>query len=423
MARSRSRGDRGSRTTASCVVAAGPLPVGALVLGLAWMLWTGQRMGLFARAPRARGSRWATVPELRAAGFLGPYGWPLGSIGHHLLRVPEATERESILVCAAPGSGKSAGPAIGAILSEADRPLAARRTVVIVDRKDELTRKTLPTLAKTHQCLIWDPSNPEACTVGWDPLISGLPDPGDERYVGEVKTLARAFCEATLGGSESSGAEARFWINQARSLTEALFLAFVVMRPRGTLVELADWIGALSIEAFQEVLDTNPHPAVRASAKQLRALGLSDRTLGPIIGDILQRFDVLIDPRVRRAMSGPSIDWSALLTQEQPAAVYLCIGAQDAERLAPLVSLVLGGMYRAVTRVAARHPNNVLPREMRIICDEFGTLPRVLGIETALATLRSYGVGHYLFTQNTTRSSMSMGRSSLGAFRVPSSRR
>jgi type IV secretory pathway TraG/TraD family ATPase VirD4 len=378
------------------VIAAGPLPVAVLVLGVVWVARTWSAIPGLQTAPSSRGARWATVRELREAGFLTPHGWPLGSIGSHTLRFPALRERESIIVAAAPGSGKSAGLAMTAIISEAQRPAAARRTVVIVDPKDELTRDTLPTLAVTHATLIWDPSNPSACTVGFDPLAT-LPKPTDESFVAEVKEIARSWFEATRGASGHSN-EQPFFVNQPRSLMEALFLAFVVTHPQGTFVELADWNSALTIEAFQDLLDQSAHPAVHASAEALRAVGLNERTIGPIFGDILQRWDILIDPRVRRAMSGPPIDWRSLITR--PTALYLRIGAQDAQRLAPLVSMAMGQMYREVTKIAARYPNNVLPCELRVIVDEFGNLPRIYGIETALATLRSYGVGHYLFVQN-----------------------
>ncbi len=377
------------------VIAAGPLAIGVLILGLAGVAraWYGLR-GL--QPPPSRGARWASLPELREAGFLTPHGWPLGSIGRHTLRFPALRERESIIVAAAPGSGKSAGLAMPAIISEAQRPASKRRTLVIVDPKDELTRDTLPTLAVTHATLIWDPSNPSSCTVGWDPLAT-LPEPTDESFVAEVKEIARSWFEATRGAGGQSN-EQPFFVNQPRSLMEALFLAFVVTHPKGTFVELADWNSALSIEAFQDLLDQSGHPAVHASAEALRGVGLNERTIGPIWGDILQRWDILIDPRVRRAMSGPPIDWPSVITQ--PTAVYLRIGAQDAQRLAPLVSMAMGQMYREVTKIAARYPGNVLPCELRVIVDEFGNLPRIYGIEVALATLRSYGVGHYLFVQN-----------------------
>ena len=378
------------------VIAAGPLPVAVVILGLVWVAWTWSAIPGLQTAASPRSARFATVRQLREAGFLTPHGWPLGSIGRHTLRFPALRERESIIVAAAPGSGKSAGLALPAIISEAQRPASKRRTLVIVDPKDELTRGTLPTLAVTHATLIWDPSNPSSCTVGWDPLAT-LPKPTDESFVAEVKEIARSWFEATRGTGGQSN-EQPFFVNQPRSLMEALFLAFVVTHPQGTFVELADWNSALSIEAFQDLLDQSSHPAVHASAEALRAVGLNERTIGPIFGDILQRWDILIDPRVRRAMSGPPIDWSSVITQ--PTALYLRIGAQDAQRLAPLVSMAMGQMYREVTKIAARYPKNVLPCELRVIVDEFGNLPRIYGIEVALATLRSYGVGHYLFVQN-----------------------
>lgn len=389
----------GAASLVSEVLALGMLPLigaGAVVAGT-FTVW----MRTFRAAPRSRGARWATVRDLRRAGFLGEHGWTLGIVDGRPVRLPMDREREGLLVTAATGSGKSSRLAIPAILAEAARP--DLRSLLIVDPKDELARLTMATLARTHRVLLWDPSDPDACTVGFDPLAT-LPDPSDEGFVGEVKQLAQSWFEATRGGNETSD---RFWVNQPRALMEALFLGFVMTHPKGTFVELADWTRRLKIEGFQDILDHTPHPAVRASAEMLHSLGMSERTIGPIWSDVLQRFDVLDDPRVRRSMTGSPVDQSFVT---HPTAFYLRLGAQEAQRLAPLLSMALGQMYRAMTKLAAQSPGNRLEREVRVIVDEFGNLPRILGIENALATLRSYGVGHYMFVQTTAQLTHLYGR-------------
>ena len=94
----------------------------------------------------------------------------------------------------------------------------------------------------------------------------------------------------------------------------------------------------------------------------------------------------------------------------QPTAVYLRVGSQDAQRLSPLLSLSLGQMYRELNKIAGRSPGNRLEREVRLTIDEFGSLPRILGIETALATLRSVGVGHALYVQSSAQIAAHYGR-------------
>src|SRR5207245_2386549 len=77
--------------------------------------------------------------------------------------------------------------------------------------------------------------------------------------------------------------------------------------------------------------------------------------------------------------------------------------------LAPLSSLALGQMYGELTKIAARSGNR-LERDVRVVIDEFGTLPRIYGVETALATLRSMGVGHYVFVQTSAQLTHHYGR-------------
>jgi type IV secretory pathway TraG/TraD family ATPase VirD4 len=270
--------------------------------------------------PRSRGARWATIRDLRRAGFLGDHGFPLGTVDGHTVRLPVELERQSTLVTATTGSGKTSILVIPPLIEETKRPVDALRSIVILDHKDELARATMPTLARTHRVLLWDPSDPGACTVGFDPL-STLPDPSDESFVAEVKQLAQSWFWASRGGNQTTDP---FWINQPRSLMETLFLAFLLNRPKGTFVELADWARTIKIEEFQALLDQATHPALRASAETLRTLGMSDRTVGPIFADVLQRFDVLDDPRVRRSMTGAPVD-SSFVTQ--PTALYIRVGA------------------------------------------------------------------------------------------------
>ncbi len=381
------------------VSAIGALPligIGAVLAGT-FSVW--RRM--FRAVPPPRGARWATLGDLRRNGFLSDYGWSLGEVNRRVVRLPMALERENILVTAATGSGKTSSLVIPALISEAERP--DLRSEIIVDPKNELWRLSAHLLAKTHRVQLFDPTDPDASTIGLDPLAT-LPAPSDDRFVAEVKALANNWFWVTRGGDQTSD---RFWVNMPKAIMESLFLAFVVTHPQGTFIELADWVRRLTIAEFQDILDHTTHPAVRASAEMLHSLGMSERTVGPAWSELLQRFDILDDPRIRRSMSGRPIDRSFV---EQPTALYLRIAAQDAERFGPLLSMALGQLYRELTRIATGSPDHRLEREVRVIIDEFGNLPRIFGLENALATLRSYGVGHYLFCQGSSQIVHQYGR-------------
>jgi type IV secretion system protein VirD4 len=382
------------------VSAVGALPLIGLTAMAAGTFSVWRR--IFRSAPPPRGARWATLGDLRHAGFMQEHGWPLGDVDGKVVRLPMELERENVLVIAATGSGKTSSLVIPALIAEVDRP--DLRSLVILDPKGgEVSRLTMPLLPRTHRAILWDPTDPDASTVGLDPLAT-LPAPSDDRFVGEVKALANSWFWATRGGQQSSDP---FWINQPRALMEALFLGFIITHPQGTFVELADWTRRLTVGEFQDVLDHTTHPAVRASAEMLHSLGMSERTLGPVWSDVLERFAIMDDPRVRRSMSGRPLDRTFV---EEPTALYLRVAAQDAERFGPLLSMALGQLYRELTRIAAGSPGNRLEREVRVIVDEFGNLPRIFGLENALATLRSYGVGHYMFAQTSAQVTYHYGR-------------
>src|SRR5205085_2357107 len=108
-----------------------------------------------------------------------------------------------------------------------------RRSLVILDLKDELAKEIMPTLMQTHTALLWDPSNPDDCTIGFDPLAT-LPDQSDERFIGECKQVARAWFWATRHGEHTTDP---WFINMPLAMMEALFVAFLVAHPTGTFVE------------------------------------------------------------------------------------------------------------------------------------------------------------------------------------------
>src|SRR5207248_514670 len=147
---------------------------------------------------------------------------------------------------------------------------------------------------------------------------------------------------------------------------------------------------------------------VAAFEPTMRSVGLNDRMAGSIYSDIQHRFEVLDTPNIRAAMQpGHTLNWEAFV--REPRALYLAVPARDAKQLGALLSLFLCQAYRALTAIAARYPDNTLPREVRVMIDELGTLPRIYKLETALATLRSYGVGHLLCVQSRSQLALTYG--------------
>lgn len=361
------------------------------------------RVGRLVRAlyrprPRSRGARWATMRDLRRAGFLAAHGWPVGGVGREVVRLPDERQSEGVLLVAPPGSGKSSGLAIPTILSEADRAVDDRRSLVVGDPKDELTRITMATLMRTHHALVWDPGDAAECTVTFDPLAM-LPAPTSASYLPEVHSLADGFFWASRHGEHSSDP---FFITQPMSMLRAVVLTFLSYHPQGSFVEMGDWLRSLtSFEQFVDAVEGSVSPAARSFAGTLRSLALNERAVGGIFADITQRFDVLDTPAVRAAMQrGPRLlAWERVVAD--PTVVYVRVPARESERLQPLLSLFFASMYRQLAVIAERQPTHRLPRGVRVILEEFGNLGRIHGIETALATLRSYGVGHFVIVQTT----------------------
>lgn len=393
-----------------------PLLVGALIVlvaavtvPLAWLArW--YRIHVSRPTPPCRGARWATPRELRRGGFLAPVGWPIGTIHVRgrscVVRLPAAREREGVFAFAPPGSGKSYSLAIPAILSEAQRPLHDLRSSVLVDPKDdELWRITQAILSQRLRVLVWDPSNPAACSVTFDPFAT-LPAPSDASFAEEVSAVVEAWFWATRRGEHTTDP---YFINQPLAILKAGAFTYLARHPAGSWVDFADWMRRLTFEEFHKALASSASPYAGHYVNQAKSIADNERAASGIWSDILQRFEILDSPRVRAAMQpGCAIDWPAFIAI--PTCLYLRVAVRDAERLGPLLSLFLARMYRALITLAAAQPDKTLPRQVRVFIDEFGNLTRIYGIETALATLRSYGVGHYVFVQTSAQLRRHYGR-------------
>jgi len=381
----------------------------AIIAIVVLVVWRWCRVHLPQWRPRARGARWATWQELQREGFLAPHGWPLGSRptfwGRQVLRLPERREREGCLIVAQTGTGKTAGMVVPALLAEARRSTSERRSLIVVDPKDELASLTRPALAATHRVLVWDPTNPAECTVRYDPLAL-LPSPAAPGFIDEVRHVSDSWCDTTREGDFSTDP---IWQTMARHYMRAVLLTYLDAHPSGaSFVDLGDWVRRLAYEDLLTCVEHARSQHVTAFAQTMRSVGLNERMSGSVFSDIQHRFEALDTPHIRAAMKpGQTIDWDSFV--REPTVVFVKLPARDAKQLGALLSLFLAQGYRALTGIASRQSGNVLSRGVRVVIDELGTLPRIYGLESALATMRSYGAGHLLCMQSRSQLAMTYG--------------
>ncbi len=378
------------------------LLIAVIVVGtLAW----GGTIPLPGQKPRLLkpGARWASLSELWAAGWLRRAGgWPLGvrpmllGLWRVPVYLPTLRQRQNVLVVAPTGQGKTASIVAPAIKAEA----TTGRSLIIVDPKGDLAPLVRHALAATHDVLVWNPGRPDACTVAFEPL-AGIPDKDHPRYVSACERAADIYLAATsytraAGGSTHAGD--RFWSTQAANVLKGVVMQRRETNPGESLLDIAEYLQTSSPPLIAKRLNASKIPAARLRGAVVEELLLNDKARSGVIGDLYDRFVLLLDTRVKRALGGdgdlPLFALDAFLAR--PTALVLQVDALTDTTL-PLLSVVLATlMGDLVDRCEGGRPAG---RDIRIIIDEAGNLGKIHQLPSNLALFRSYGIGQMIVTQ------------------------
>jgi len=352
--------------------------------------------------PPRPGARWAGLFDLWRAGWLrAEGGWPLGrgrfigGIVQPMVYLPAVRQRQNVMVVAPNGQGKTLSCAIPVIYAEA----WADRSDVFVDPKGDLRPHVEAALSGTHEVLVWNPSRPEDCTVAFDPL-STIPPSDHPRFVAACELAATIYLAATSGTPEAAGrvdAGDRFWVAQASSLLKGVIMIRREAHPEETLRDVARYFADVPAQLILKQMKASKTPAAQLRGQALEALLLNPNAAGAVIGDLLDRFVVLLDPRLERVLGRsdlPLFDVNRFM--ERPTALVLQVDALTDATL-PLLSVALATLTgQLVQRCTGGVPAE---RDVRILIDEAGNLGKIHGLPTSLAILRSYGISHMTIWQ------------------------
>jgi len=344
-------------------------------------------------------ARWATSSELAAMGWLHPSGWPLGPVGGvgPLAYLPPLVQRENVMALAPPGSGKTRGVLVPALLSEALQPPASRRSLVVVDPEGELYRLTGRQLARTHKIVVWNPAKPGMCNTAFDPLayVPAWNRPG---YVDGCEHAAMVWLSATGDAAEGGGRRTAdpYWEKMPANALKALFLAWGI-QPL-SITKAAQALGEKDTAGLLEDLSGSAIDAAKMRAQVVGDLLKNERAAGNVFSDLRERFMFLNNPTVAGTMRGQSVDFSAIVTR--PTAIYVQVSTA-ALYLQPLLSVFVATAIGELLKLTSS--GRPLTREVRFVIDELGNLGRIYDLAGALATLRKRGIGFLMATQTRSR--------------------
>ncbi len=329
-------------------------------------------------------ARWATKPEIAAAGLLGADGVVLGRSGQAYLRHDGP---EHVLCFAPTRSGKGVGLVVPSLLTWPG-------SAIVHDIKGENWQLTSGFRAMHGQVLLFDPTNPNS--AAYNPLLEVRRGAWEVRDVQNIADI--------LVDPEGSLERRNHWEKTSHALLVGAILHVLYAETDKTLAGVAAFLSdpRRPIEATLAAMmrtahlnEAGPHPVIASAAREL--LNKSDNERSGVLSTAMSFLGLYRDPVV--ATVTRRCDWriGAIIGGERPATLYLVVPPSDISRTKPLIRLILNQVGRRLTEDlrarAGRH-------RLLLMLDEFPALGRLDFFESALAFMAGYGLKSFLIAQS-----------------------
>jgi len=135
-----------------------------------------------------------------------------------------------------------------------------------------------------------------------------------------------------------------------------------------------------------EHLGDRPHPLVARSARTL--LNLSSRELSSVVSTALSFLSLYRDPVIANNTSHSDFHIRDLKHDDDPVSLYLVVRPADADRLRPLVRLVITQIVRRLTERMDFEGGRSVAHYRHRLCLEPGTADRIHARDSASADYR-----------------------------------
>lgn len=355
-------------------------------------------------------AHWATKKEIENTGLLakdkkkvqeGAYvgAWKDEKTGR--LNYLRHDGPEHILAFAPTRSGKGVGLVLPTLLSW-------KGSVLCYDIKGEnwaLTAGWRKNYAG-NKVMKFDPAATDGSSVAFNPLAEIRI--GEDQEVGDTQNVATMLVDPEGKGLVTH------WDKTSHALLTGAILhcCYEVQQEEGRTATLAD-VGSLlanpemTIEqVLEHMLEFNhlgsaPHPLVAQEARAM--LNKDERELSSVVSTAISFLTLYRDPIVAKNTSRSDFSIQDLMNDDDPVSLYLVVRPSDADRLRPLIRLLITQIVRRLTekmefeggRSVAHYKHRLL-----LMIDEFASLKRLPVIEEALAFMAGYGLKAYLIVQD-----------------------
>ncbi|NCP12712.1 MAG: conjugal transfer protein TraG [Sphingomonadales bacterium] len=353
----------------------------SVLVAIAMSVWRAREL----RSSATYGSaRWATRPEIAAAGLLGGKGVV---IGRHASLYLRHDGPEHVLCFAPTRSGKGVGLVIPTLLTWP-------HSAIVHDIKGENWELTSSFRARFSRVLLFDPTN--AASAAYNPLMEV------RRGVSEVRDVQNIA--DVLVDPEGSLERRNHWEKTSHALLVGAILHVLYAEPDKTLAGVAAFLSdpQRSIEATLAAMMMTPHlgekgvhPVVASAAREL--LNKSENERSGVLSTAMSFLGLYRDPVIAKVTR--QCDWriADLVDAARPVTLYLVVPPSDISRTKPLVRLILNQVGRRLTEDLAEGSQR---QRLLLMLDEFPALGRLDFFESALAFMAGYGIKSFLIAQS-----------------------
>ena len=353
-------------------------------------------------------AHWATRDEVEASGLLasasnreGVYvgawqdskGGPLNYLRH--------SGPEHVLSFAPTRSGKGVGLVLPTLLSWPG-------SVVCYDIKGE--NWALTSGWRKHHAgntvIKFEPTAADGSSAAFNPL--------EEIRLGEKEEVADAQNIATILVDPDGKGLTDHWAKTSFALlTGAILHCCHVQRAEGKRAATLADVGGLLADPEREIEDVlegmltyqhvggQPHPVVAQEARAM--LNKDKRELSSVVSTAISFLTLYRDPLIAEQTTRSDFRIEDLVRGERPVSLYLVVRPSDADRLRPLVRLVLTQIIRRLTERLDFHSGagqSAGKHRLLMMLDEFASLKKLSAIEEGLAVVAGYGIKMFLIVQD-----------------------
>ncbi len=354
-------------------------------------------------------SGWAGACDVRAAELFASQGATLGKFDGEILVYDGPGH---LLLVGASRSGKGRGHVVPTLLSWP-------RSALVLDVKGELAdgdgRHGFVGVAGFRERLgpVVRFAPTKAHSARFNPLFEVRKGPNEVRDVQNVVEI--------IVDPAGDGRQVDFWDRSAKQILTGLILHVLYSEPdeRKTLAVVRERLRDLDTcaEDMRQLLHRRcpvtgapqVHPEVLHAAESY--LASEERVRSGVKATAESFFGIFADPLIAANTSASDFRVGDLMCHERPVTLFLQPPPSDAQRLMPLMRLVLNQITRALMESQSEDAVGRPKRhDLLLLLDEFPQLGRLPFFETAMGAFAGYGLKAYLVCQSLNHIARAYGR-------------